>query len=133
MDEFLQRGIRFFNNQEFFECHETLEEAWGPERGQRRVFLQALIHLAVGFYHCERNNPEGASRQVRKGLRKLAAHLPYCEGIDTGRLFREASAALENIEAGMAVNGYPQIHVAPSPPGAQGRPERGPGGGKRLN
>jgi uncharacterized protein len=52
MDELLQRGIGLFNNREFFQCHEGLEEAWTAEVGPRRLFLQALIHLAVGFYHC---------------------------------------------------------------------------------
>jgi predicted metal-dependent hydrolase len=112
MDDLLQRGLRLFNNGEFFQCHEALEEAWMAERGPRRLFLQALIHLAVGFYHCERNNPAGASRQLRKGLRKLAAYLPSCEGIETARLSREAAAALERIEAGAAVAGYPQIHTS---------------------
>jgi predicted metal-dependent hydrolase len=112
MDDILQRGLRLFNNREFFECHEALEAAWVAERGPRRLFLQALIHLAVGFYHCERGNPPGASRQLRKGLRKLAAYLPSCEGIETERLFRETAAALERIEAGAAVGAYPQIHTS---------------------
>lgn len=109
-EDLLQRGIRLFNHREFFHCHEVLEEAWGAERGPRRLFLQALIHLAVGFYHCERNNPAGARRQLLKGLRKLAAYLPSCEGIDTARLYREAAAVLERIEAGAAVHSYPEIH-----------------------
>ena len=32
-----------------------------------------LIHFAVAFYHLERRNPPGAERQLRKGLRKMAA------------------------------------------------------------
>src|SRR5207244_6470435 len=90
----LLRGIRLFNDREFFECHEVLEEAWGPERGPRRLFLQALIHVAVGFYHYQRGNPRGAGSQLRKGLTKLAEYLPSCEGIDTARLYREARVAL---------------------------------------
>ena len=73
MNERLQHGVQLFNNRDFFQCHEVLEEAWLPERGERRLFLQALIHLAVGFHHCERGNPVGAERQLRKGLNKLAA------------------------------------------------------------
>jgi uncharacterized protein len=111
MDELLQRGIRLFNNREFFQCHEVLEEAWTPERGQRRLFLQALIHLAVGFYHCERSNPAGASSQLQKGLHKLALYLPSYEGIDTARLHREGLAVLGRIEAGMTPPIFPQIHT----------------------
>src|SRR5260370_6398674 len=110
MDELLQRGIQLFNNRKYFRCHEVLEEAWTTEVGPRRLFLQALIHFAVGFYHCERANPAGASSQLQKGLRKLALYLPSCEGIDTERLHREALDALDRMEAGTAASIYPQIH-----------------------
>ena len=40
MDPLLRRGIQLFNDGECFECHEELEEAWTPERGPRRLFLQ---------------------------------------------------------------------------------------------
>jgi predicted metal-dependent hydrolase len=106
----LQHGILLFNRREFFECHEVLEEEWTPERGSRRLFLQALIHMAVGLYHASRDNPTGAGRQLRKGLRKLSAYLPSCEGIDTGRLHREMTAVLECIEAGRDFE-PPRIHL----------------------
>jgi predicted metal-dependent hydrolase len=98
----LEHGIRLFNDGEYFECHEVLELAWTPERGPRRLFLQSLIHVAVGLYHAGRGNPVGAARQLRKALRKLGAYLPAYEGVDTGRLHRDASKALERIEAGGA-------------------------------
>jgi uncharacterized protein len=89
----------------------VLEEEWTPERGPRRLFLQSLIHVAVGLYHAERGNAAGASRQLRKGLRKLAGYLPACEGIDTARLHREALAVLERIEAGAEGFEPPRIHI----------------------
>ena len=112
MDEILHKGILLFNNCEFFQCHEVLEEAWTKEVGPRRLFLQALIHLAVGFYHCERANPAGARRQLKKGIHKLAQYLPSCESIDTARLHREALAALERMEVGAVVSVYPKIHTS---------------------
>jgi len=112
MDELLRRGIQLFNDREFFACHEVWEEAWTPERGPRRLFLQSLIHVAVGFYHCQRGNPAGATRQLRKALRKLSAYLPSCEGVDTGRLHRDAASVLECIEAGATVPAFPRIHTS---------------------
>ena len=108
--ERVQHGIRLFNERKFFECHEVLEEEWTPERGPRRLFLQSLIHLAVAFHHEERGNPVGALRQLRKGTRKLAHYLPEQEGIDTDRLLREATAALERIEAGGGAAEPPRIY-----------------------
>jgi len=100
LDRLLRHGIELFNRGEFFECHEILEEAWTPERGPRRLFLQALIHVAVGWYHYERGNLLGASRQWRKALRKLGGYLPEYEGVDTGRLQRDTEALLREAEAG---------------------------------
>ena len=111
MDPLLQRGIQLFNDGEFFECHEVLEESWTPERGPRRLFLQALIHVAVGSYHCRRGNPAGAVRQLRKALRKLGAYLPEYEGVDTAGLARDALALMQRIEAGAAVSEYPRIRA----------------------
>src|ERR1044072_2043864 len=105
----LQHGVELFNAGEYFECHEVLEEAWTPERGPRRLFLQALIHVAVGCYHHGRGNPVGAIRQLRKALRKMGAYLPDFEGVDTARLHRETAAVLEQMEAGTGVPDYPRI------------------------
>jgi uncharacterized protein len=111
MDARLQHGIDLFNRREFFVCHEVLEEIWTPERGPRRVFLQAVIHFAVAFYHDQRGNPVGASRQLRKGLRKLAPYLPACEGLDTAQLYRDGLAAVEKTEAGESLGGYPRLRL----------------------
>ena len=112
MDPRLRHGIDLFNREEFFVCHEVLEEIWTPERGPRRLFLQALIHFAVAFYHDSRGNPVGATRQLRKGLRKIAAYLPVCEEIDTARLELDGQAAIAVTETGAKLEGYPRIHLA---------------------
>lgn len=118
MDPLLRQGIHLFNHREFFECHEVLEEAWTPQRGPRRLFLQALIHVAVGFYHCQRGNPPGARGQLRKALHKLAPYLPSCEGIDTALLYRQAQVQLARIEAGETVDEFPKIHTHEAEPAA---------------
>lgn len=105
-----ERGIEFFNCGEFFECHEVLEELWRPEHGPRRLFLQGVIHLAVGFYHYQQGNRVGAQGQLRKGLKKLAGYLPECEGLDTARLYVESTGCLEQIGRGMVLERFPRIN-----------------------
>jgi uncharacterized protein len=111
MDPHLERGIALFNHGEYFECHEVLEVAWTPERGVRRLFLQSLIHMAVGCYHSRRGNIAGATRQLRKGLRKLGGYLPVYERVDTARLEQEMMRVLVEIENGAPISSYPRIHV----------------------
>jgi hypothetical protein len=96
----LVHGIELFNGGEYFECHEVLEEIWRPARGPGRLFLQSLIHLAVGLYHHRRGNRRGAERQLRKGLAKLGAYLPAFAGVDTARLHRDAGECLDHILRG---------------------------------
>jgi hypothetical protein len=94
------RGIELYRAGEFFACHEVLEELWTPMRGPHRLFLQALIHFAVAFYHQQRRNPLGAERQLRKALRKIERYLPFYESIDTATLHREGQVCLRRILAG---------------------------------
>ena len=105
----VKRATELFNNQEFFRCHEVLEEVWTREQGPRRLFLQAVIHLAVGLYHFQRRNRQGASGQLCKGLTKLQPYLPAFDGIDTNRLCIAARIALNQIEAGASEIDFPRI------------------------
>ena len=102
-------GIELFNRCEFFDCHEVLEEIWTPTKQPERWFLQSLIHFAVGFYHHQRGNFAGATRQLRKGLRKIQGYLPEWGGVRTAAIEQEARRCLEIIEAGGRVETFPKI------------------------
>jgi len=104
-----RRGVDLFNQREFFECHEALEEIWAPAKGRERLFLQALIHFAVGFYHHQRGNRAGAERQLRKGLQKISSYLPEFGGVETGQLSRQVQQRLEVITGGGRVEDFPRI------------------------
>ena len=112
-----RRGIELFNSEEFFECHEAFEELWTFSQQPDRWFLQSLIHFAVGFYHARRSNRTGASRQLRKGLRKIQAYLPEWDGVQTGRIAAAVEQRLRAIEAGGAVDSYPRIALSCAWPG----------------
>ena len=102
-------GIELFNRGEFYDCHEVLEEVWTPTRQPERWFLQSLIHFAVGFYHHQRGNKAGATRQLRKGLHKIAGYLPRWGGVETGAIESQARRCLEIIEQDGRVERFPQI------------------------
>jgi predicted metal-dependent hydrolase len=83
------------------------------ERPPRKLFLQAIIHFAVAFYHEGRQNPLGALRQLRKGIAKLTPYLPVYEDVDTSRLFDEGLRCLAALEQGARVQDMPFIHLVP--------------------
>ena len=51
-EEYL-RGIELFNQGDYFECHEVLEDIWMVSCGQEKLFYQGIIMAAVAFYHYE--------------------------------------------------------------------------------
>ncbi len=104
-----QDGIDLFNRQEFYDCHEYLEEVWTPTRQPDRWFLQSLIHFAVGFYHHQRRNKVGAVRQLGKGVKKIQGYLPEWDGVVTGEIEQAARECLRIIEAGGVVDTFPRI------------------------
>ncbi|MCZ6676197.1 MAG: DUF309 domain-containing protein [Candidatus Poribacteria bacterium] len=67
----LKKGIQEFNNGEYFECHETLEDVWMIEVGPDRLFYQGLLQLSVGCFHLLNRNYLGAASQWSKGCAKL--------------------------------------------------------------
>lgn len=111
-----RRGIELFNEEEFFECHEVLEELWTFSQQPDRWFLQALIHFAVGFYHHGRGNRNGATRQLHKGLIKLSSYLPSWDGINTGEIAEAVRERLSRIESDLEIPNYPKVsQYAPWP------------------
>ncbi len=76
------RAAKQFNAAEFWECHETLEDLWGDERGPLREFYHGFIQLAAGFVHVQRHNWHGAVRLLGDGCDSLLPFRPMCMGIE---------------------------------------------------
>lgn len=112
-----RRGVDLFNAGDFYECHEVLEELWMDSQAPDRRFLQSLIHFAVGFYHHERGNRNGATRQLHKGLKKIQDYLPDWDGVQTELIEGEVRGRLARIEGGEIVADFPRIVQAAPWPG----------------
>jgi predicted metal-dependent hydrolase len=93
------KGIDEFNQQLFFECHETLEELWLEERGEDRKFYQAIIQIAAGYYKLQQGVPVGAQKLWRTGLEKLAPYEPAFYGVNVESLLEAVRANLKQLEA----------------------------------
>jgi len=66
-----QRGVALFNNAEFFAAHEVLEDVWRDAAGPQKKYLQALIQIAVAFYHHGNGNCVGARSLLARAVRNL--------------------------------------------------------------
>lgn len=74
--------LYYFNHeQDYYECHEVLEE-WWLEEGRDRI-IQGLLQVAVGIYHFQNGNHGGANKMWVAALEKMnECELPIWFGID---------------------------------------------------
>jgi predicted metal-dependent hydrolase len=101
-DQF-REGIRLFNEEEFFECHDVLEELWAATDGPDKKMIQGLIQAAISLFHFGNENFGGAKKLYITARKLLDMYDPDAMGIALGeflvdyeRCFREL---LDNTEA----------------------------------
>lgn len=80
---FFHYALLFECHQDYFECHEVLEEAW-QEGNRSHLGYAVLIQYAVAHYHARRGNMNGAKKSIEALKQKLAlASVPLEElGLD---------------------------------------------------
>lgn len=93
------RGFEKFNRGEFFEQHETLEDAWIAETDPVRYLYQGILQVGVGLHHLGRGNRYGAERLMARGLALLQPFRPACMGVDVERFVADSSRCLEAVRA----------------------------------
>ncbi|MCM3637751.1 DUF309 domain-containing protein [Sporosarcina luteola] len=102
---FLNFIVYFNRNQDYFECHEVLEEYWKSIPGYTKDHpLTALILLSTGLYHWRRGNVEGAYRTLVKAENKMLDFHKfdsrYTEDIDYERLVQDTARSVNKLKNG---------------------------------
>lgn len=91
-------GVQQFNQQQFYECHDTLEAVWieAPEIDKR--FYQGILQVAVACYHLSNQNLRGATILLGEGIRRLSDYEPDYYNIDVSQLIAESSFLLQTLQ-----------------------------------
>lgn len=119
VDQYLA-GIRLFNDEDFFECHEVFEELWSEAQGDDRKFLQGMIQAAVALFHFGNENFGGAKKLYHSSRQRLDPLEDVYLGIDLARFrsdfeacFQELLANTETYPTTVALKDelVPKIHV----------------------
>jgi len=97
--EELLLAIDQFNQEEWFECHETVEELWVGEKGEMREFYQGLLQLAVALHHWRDGNFKGAMTLFKRGGDCLGRVPPVCQSVDVAGLRTDAAKLHEVLGA----------------------------------
>jgi len=85
----LQKGIELFNQGQFFDCHEVLEDAWNNEPEPIRIMYQGILQISVACYHTQNKNWRGAMKVLERGTPKIRRFAPNCMGLDLDRLLAD--------------------------------------------
>lgn len=70
--EAIKKGISYFNNERFWECHEVLEGVWKKCYEEEKDLLQGLILVAAALVHFQKAENEICLSVLGRGLKKLA-------------------------------------------------------------
>jgi predicted metal-dependent hydrolase len=97
-NEFFHKGIEEFNQQEFYACHDTLEEIWMDSVEPSKTFYQGILQIAVGCYHLSNNNWRGAVILLGEGTRKLREYEPDYFEIDVSNLIENSYKLLTTLQ-----------------------------------
>lgn len=82
-------GLRLFNEEEFFDCHDVLEELWADTQGDERKFYQGLIQLSISLFHFGNENFGGAKKLYDSSRKYLEPYRPQYMGIDVDQLLED--------------------------------------------
>lgn len=107
-----QRGIRLFNEREFYDAHEVWEDAWRESAGLEKKFLQGLIQAAVALHHHSTGNVAGACSLMERARKNLAGYPPEFAGIRVSELLQSLGEWRAALECGKAMPGHPLIVAA---------------------
>ena len=107
----LARGIARFNQSEFFEAHEALEDVWPAAPAEQKKFLQGLVQAAVAFYHFSTGNRTGMRSVMQRALRNLDGCPADFHGIDIAQLLRSMTQWLAAVDGGQPHPPLPRIEM----------------------
>jgi uncharacterized protein len=85
---------------EYFEAHESFENAWRASDPAEKDFFQGLVHVTVAWYQASRGNRVGCERQLTKAKRRLGAFVPRHRGVDVAALLAAVADAEDVIASG---------------------------------
>lgn len=96
-------GIRLFNQEDFFECHDILEELWSETLGEEKKFIQGLIQAAIALFHFGNENYGGAKKLYLTSTKLLANYGDEYMGLALQRFLDDFAACfaelLQNTES----------------------------------
>ena len=90
-------GIRLFNEEEFFDCHDVLEELWTEVTGEEKKYLQGLIQASVALFHFGNENLGGARKLYGASREKLEPYGEIYMGVNLSKFLADMKHCFEEL------------------------------------
>ena len=71
VDHRFKQAVELFNNGEWYEAHDVIEELWHETAEPHRRSLQGVLQVAVAQLHLQRDNRRGATILFGEALGRL--------------------------------------------------------------
>jgi hypothetical protein len=84
-------GIFYFNNERFWESHESFEGVWKQCFGREKEILQGIILFAVAFAHAQEDELSIGIGMLHRILEKLGTSPSMYHSIDIDRIRNKAT------------------------------------------
>jgi len=100
LPELAKKGIAQFDAHDFWNAHETLEEAWIAVRPHPiGEVYRSILQVGVAYYQIERQNYMGAVKMFLRAIQWLDPLPDVCQGVDIAQFKKDAAAARAALEA----------------------------------
>jgi hypothetical protein len=97
----LKEYLKLLDEEEYFEAHEVMEEAWHPLRLKKHPLAnltKGFINAAIGFEHIKRER-KNAHKKAKRVMESYERHIHLCkEDIKFFSLFDEAKLKIEALK-----------------------------------
>lgn len=98
----IKEYMKLLDEEEYFEAHEVMEEAWHPLRLKKHPLAnlaKGFINGAIAFEHIKRDS-KNAHKKARRVMESYERHIPLCTNkIEHFVLFKTAKDKIEVLKS----------------------------------
>jgi len=90
-------GVVLFNDREFFECHEVLEDLWNECPNDDRRFYQGVLQAAVALHHFTNGNLRGCVKLFYSARDYMGRYPNPYKGLDREKFWHDMSLCFAEV------------------------------------
>ena len=94
------KGLELFNEKDYFECHEVIEELWleTPSDDKHRDLYKGVIQAAAAIYQFDRGILSGALGLYKTAVGYLEPYGPKALGLNIEKMVRDLKRCFKELE-----------------------------------